>query len=476
MKKFVRQFMFMSAFLLCLTLGIGQVQAADKTVTVTDESNTNVELVVGDTGQIVPSVSTSLPGGSGGNSNPGGDDIDDDYDDCWEEPDDTPVRYTFTLEDNYWYEDEHCITIDANGNFKAVQTGTDCVVVKGYSASDYVVFEAEVYFKVTMDMSQVSLTKTKVTCYLFEGYSYGSEVEYQSADVEIPIKSPVVLDEDTQGLDLSIKSSNSKVSVYGSVSRNKLCLTLSARKKCSTTLTITMGGKVFKVKATMQPVKKFVNSYLLEKGKTKKLKLSGYSGKISWSSTNPKVASVSNSGVVKGKTIGNAVITAKIGDQRIGCAVSVTTAALKKVCVRGTYIGTHWTYSQPKRTQNGYYDCSALVWKAYQPYTKVNFGTTYPGCTKSEAPWCRDHGKLMKGGFSYKKVEKMQMNPGDIVFKSSNLKDKYNTLYHVEMFTGYACMGYDYNGKPVVVDKWAARADGYGSWFDKGSLWARPTK
>ena len=56
MKKFVRQFMFMAVFIACLTLGIGQVQAAGKTVTVTNESSTNVELVVGDTGQIVPSV------------------------------------------------------------------------------------------------------------------------------------------------------------------------------------------------------------------------------------------------------------------------------------------------------------------------------------------------------------------------------------------------------------------------------------
>lgn len=474
MKKFVRHIMFMSAFLLCLTLGIGQAQAAGKTVTVTDESSTNVELVVGDTGQIVPSV----PGaGNSMTANYSNNDIDDDYGDYWEELDETPVRYTYMLEDNYGYEDEHCITIDANGNFTAVQAGTDCVIVKGYNAGDYAVFEAKVYFKVSLDMSMVSLEKTQIKAYLLAyPYQDGNQVEYQSANVEIPIKSPIVLDEDTQGLNLSIKSSNSNVNVYGYVSENKLYLTLSAQKKCSTTITITMGGREFMVQATLQPVKRFVNSYLLEKGKTKKLKLSGYSGKISWSSTNPKVASVSNSGVVKGKTIGNAVITAKIGDQRIGCAVSVTTAALKKVCVRGTYIGTHWTYSQPKRTQNGYYDCSALVWKAYKPYTKVNFGTTYPGCTKSEAPWCRDHGKLMKGGFSYKKVEKMQMNPGDIVFKSSDLKDKYNTLYHVEMFTGYACTGYDYNGKPMVVDKWAARNDGYGSWFDEGSLWARPTK
>ena len=475
MKKFVRQFMFMAVFIACLTLGIGQVQAAGKTVTVTNESSTNVELVVGDTGQIVPSVP------SAGNSMTGNyydNDIDDDYDEYWEEPEDTPVRYTYTLDEDYcWYEDEHSITIDDNGNFTAVQAGTDCVIVKGYSAGDYVVFEAEVYFKVSLDMSMVSLEKTQIKAYLFAyPYQDGNQVEYQSANVEIPIKSPVVLDEYTQGLNLSIKSSNSNVNVYGYVSENKLYLTLSAQKKCSTTITITMGGKEFKVKVTLQPVEGFVNSYLLEKGKTKKLTVKGYSGKIYWSSTNPKVASVSSSGVVKGKTIGNAVITAKIGDQRIGCAVSVTTAALKKVCARGTYIGTHWTYSQPKRAQNGYYDCSALVWKAYQPYSKINFGTSYPGSTKSEAPWCRDHGKLMKGGFSYKKMQKMQLNPGDIVFKSSDLKNPYTTLYHVEMFTGYACTGYDSNGKPIVVDKWAAREDGYGWGFEEGSLWARPTK
>ena len=82
----------------------------------------------------------------------------------------------------------------------------------------------------------------------------------------------------------------------------------------------------------------------------------------------------------------------------------------------------------------------------------------------------------MKGGFSYKKMQKMQLNPGDIVFKSSDLKNPYTTLYHVEMFTGYACTGYDSNGKPIVVDKWAAREDGDGWGFEEGSLWARPTK
>lgn len=474
MKRLGRHFAFVAVLMVCLALGTGPVQAAGGIVTVSNGDSKNVELVVGDTGQIVPSVSST-----GQESTQTGWYEDDEWveNDCEEEWDVTPVRYSFTLEDtSYWY-DEHCITIDSNGNFKAVQPGTDCVAVEGYSASGRVVFEAEVYFKVSLDMSQVSLEKTKIKAYLFESpYSSGNKTEYETAEVKIPIKSPVVLDEDTQGLDLSIKSSNSKVKLYGYVSENKLCLSLEAQKKCSITITITMGGKEFQVQADLQPVKRFVNSYLLAKGKTKKLSLSGYSGKITWSSTNPKVASVSRSGVVKGKTIGNVVITAKLEDQRIGCAVSVTTEALKKVCAKGTYIYENWKYSQPKRAQNGYYDCSALVWKAYHPYTKINFGTTYVGCTATEAPWCRDKGKLMKGGFSTKKMQKMQMYPGDIVFKSSDPKHPYTTTTHVEMFTGYACTGYDYNGKPIVIDKWAARDPGYGYSFEEGSLWARPAK
>lgn len=486
MKKAIRHLLFTVALLLCVACGSSQVQAEDKTVTVTDGDSVQVQLQVGDTGKIIPSftpVSATNPDSTADNSwdNDGYyDDYgnwynEDDY--SWEETQETPVRFTYTLREDYWEGDDHSVTIDENGNFRAVTSGTDTVDVYGYGASGAEVFEAEVYFTVSIDMSQVSLKKTKLTGYLFESGRSGDEIYYQAAKLEIPISSPVVLDENTMGLYIGCDSSDSDVWASASVSDNKLYLEVNASKKCSTVLTVTMGGREFKVHVTLQPVKIFSNSYLLEKGHSRKFTISGYSGKISWSSTNPGVASVSKSGVVKGRAIGNAVITAKMGDQRVGCAVSVTTAVIKKVCARGTYIGTNWTYSKPKRAQNGYYDCSALVWKAYRQYTKINFGSSsYPGTTKTESAWCRDHNKLLKGGFSYRKIQKMQLNPGDIVFKSDNLQTPYTTTSHVEMFTGYACIGYDYDGKPIVVDKWAARSDGYGYSFSEGSILARPSK
>lgn len=326
-----------------------------------------------------------------------------------------------------------------------------------------------------LDMTNVTLEKTKLEGYLVPTYTYGSYVNYGDVEFDIAVNSPVVLDETMRGINLTCKSSNKKVQASASLTNNVLHLIIHGDKKCTTKLTVSIGGKKFEIKVSLKPVKISASSLLLEKGKTKKLKISGCSKGITWSSSNKKIATVSKDGVVKGKKIGNVVITAKIGKNRIGCAVSVTTKKLKKVCERATYIGTHWQYSQAKRTQNGYYDCSALVWKAYKECAGVTFGNAgYPGTTRTESAWCRDHGRMIKGGYTYKKVQKMQLNPGDLVFKSNSSKDPYGTTYHVEMFTGYTCLGYDNKGKPIITSLWAARDPGYGA--ADGSLLARPMK
>ncbi|MCM1257661.1 MAG: Ig-like domain-containing protein [Roseburia sp.] len=326
-----------------------------------------------------------------------------------------------------------------------------------------------------LDMTNVTLDKTKVEGYLVPTYSYGSNIYYGDVEFDIAVNSQVVLNENMRGINLTCKSSNKKVQASASLSDNILHLRVHGDKKCTTKLTVSIGGKKFEIKVSLKTVKISASSLLLEKGKTKKLKISGCSKGITWNSSNKKIATVSKDGVVKGKKIGNVVITAKIGNNRIGCAVSVTTKKLKKVCERATYIGTHWTYSQAKRTQNGYYDCSALVWKAYKECAGVTFGNAgYPGTTRTESAWCRDNNRMIKGGYTYKKVQKMQLNPGDLVFKSNNSKDPYNTTYHVEMFTGYTCLGYDSKGKPMITSLWASRDAGYGA--AEGSLLARPMK
>ena len=351
-----------------------------------------------------------------------------------------------------------------------------CILCTMGILSEQTIIHAVETIQPSLDMSNAALSQTSVTGYLVPTYTYGSRTQYGNAEFDIALQNPIVLSDNTPGVNLSCKSSNKNVQADASLTKNILHLRVHGTKTCSTKLTVSIGGKNFQITVSLITVKISANSLLVEKGKTKKLKINGCPNKnIKWSSSNKKIASVNKKGVIKAKRIGNAVITAKINGKPVGCAVSVTTRQLQNVCKRATYIGTHWSYSQARRAQEGFYDCSSLVWKAYTQYTGLNFGSSsYPGTSASESAWCRDNNKMISGGYSYRKVEKMQLNPGDLIFKSTNLGNPYNTTYHVEMFTGYTCLGYNSKGKPVVTSLWASRAPGYGA--ANGSLLARPTR
>lgn len=64
-------------------------------------------------------------------------------------------------------------------------------------------------------------------------------------------------------------------------------------------------------------------SKTLLKGQSFTLRVKGTSKKVKWSSSNRSVARVNSAGVVKGKKVGTAVITAKVGTQRYTCRVTV---------------------------------------------------------------------------------------------------------------------------------------------------------
>lgn len=60
-------------------------------------------------------------------------------------------------------------------------------------------------------------------------------------------------------------------------------------------------------------------------GDTYQLKLKGTSGKIKWSTSNKKVAAVSQKGKVTAKKSGTATITAKVGKKKYICKITVVT-------------------------------------------------------------------------------------------------------------------------------------------------------
>lgn len=149
-----------------------------------------------------------------------------------------------------------------------------------------------------------------------------------------------------------------------------------------------------------------------------------------------------------------------MGDYVFGCAVSVVSKSRKKAIDKALYIYRTSEYSQAKRMQNKFYDCSSLVWRAYAN-NGVKFGNTKYAPTAAEmAKWCVSKKKMVKGGMRQSNVDKMKINAGDIMFESGADNGRYKGVYHVEMVVGYVCLGFDYNGKPILALKWATRMDG----------------
>ena len=404
----------------------------------------------------------------------------------------TVTSYQFST--NY----TNAVSVDANGKITALKAGYGEITVDVYvqqpvwnnddsdddfedydddSDEDYdygyymygagdngmLLFCAVYEVTVMPDLSHVGIDKTSQT-----GYSSN---KWYTPSYTFHLKSNTLLSED-EYLVLSCKSSNPDNYVYAELYNN--VLTLKPSQAGKTTVTVSLNNTVsFKITLNTIVVKMSSNSALMTIGPTKKLTVHGCkASKVKWSSSNPSVVSVSSSGKIKGKKNGNAVIKAKVGDYVFGCAVSVIPKNRKKAIDKALYIYKTSEYSQAKRMQNKFYDCSSLVWRSYAN-NGVKFGNTKYAPTAAEmAKWCVSKRKMVKGGLSQNNVDKMKINAGDIMFESGADNGRYKGVYHVEMVVGYVCEGFDYNGKPILALKWATRLDGeYGCC---GQMLARP--
>lgn len=90
-------------------------------------------------------------------------------------------------------------------------------------------------------------------------------------------------------------------------------------------------------------------SISLNVGKTYTLKAAGTTGKITWTSNNKSVATVSSKGVVTAKKKGTAVITAKYGKKKLTCKITVKptiTKTKKTIALSSSNVSR---YLKPKR-------------------------------------------------------------------------------------------------------------------------------
>ena len=345
------------------------------------------------------------------------------------------------------------VQVDSNGNYKVLGAGNAIVSIKGWNTEGELIFEAGYSFLVGGDVSRTSLEKSTVKAYMFT-QDYDS---YEIDEIRIPfLKAP-----DLKYCSFSVEKKESNGWINCNLDKEKKAMVITGFGKGTVNLTIRLNRKQFNLQLKISEVNIKKNSAVMTpKGKLQ-LSLKGYTGKVKWVSTNKKVATVSQKGLVKAKKkTGNTLVYAQIGEHRMGCAISVISTKMKKVVNCAKKIARTCTYSQAKRMSSKYYDCSSLVWKSYHKIGK-NFGDkNYAPVAANIAKWCVQKKKLVKGGVSRGNLSKMKLKPGDLVFLTGSNNHRYKGIYHVEMFIGYRCYGFS-EKKPILAPCWAARGDGY---------------
>ncbi len=111
-------------------------------------------------------------------------------------------------------------------------------------------------------------------------------------------------------------------------------LNVTGRKPGVTTITATLpNGRAKTCKLTVSGALQYTKKTIRIKESFKNQVL-GYSGKVTWTSSNKKVATVSSKGVIKGVKKGTATITAKAGKKTYKCTVKVLNPVLSKSTIR----------------------------------------------------------------------------------------------------------------------------------------------
>ena len=149
-------------------------------------------------------------------------------------------------------------------------------------------------------------------------------VTVEAAKVKISTKKTTLIKGQTKTLKVTgtrkkVKWSTNKKSVATVTQKGKV----TAKKRGTATITAKVDGKKYTCVITVEEPRLSKSSISVNVGKTQTLKVDGTKQKITWSSSNKKIATVSSKGKVKGVKKGTATITARVGSKKYNCKVTV---------------------------------------------------------------------------------------------------------------------------------------------------------
>ena len=302
------------------------------------------------------------------------------------------------------------------------------------------------------DVTAVTLSQSRLTAKRTKIGAFDNEV----TSFKIDVNSKTELSE-TNNADLSIVSSNNKMKVAAYLEKN--VLTIDVYNTGISTLTVDINGKKFSLAVNVIDNEISSTSVMLAEGGLHQLKIRGEGfGEIEWNSANPDIAEVDASGKVIGKAKGNTLITAKVNGKIFGCVVSITSKTRKDVVEWARAYSLKSKYSQSRRMEEGYYDCSSLAWRAYNKAGFNIMNTNYAPTAASMGQFYDQKKQIVEGGISDANINKMVFEPGDLFFMEGPVNNgRYRNVYHVEIISGYTFGGFDKSGNPIIGIEFANR-------------------
>ncbi|MGP1403667.1 MAG: Ig-like domain-containing protein [Catonella sp.] len=302
------------------------------------------------------------------------------------------------------------------------------------------------------DVTTVTLSQSSLTAKRTKIGAYDNEV----TSFKVDVNSKTELSE-TDNANVSVVSSNSNMKVTAYLEKN--VLTIDVYNTGISILTVDINGKKFNLNVNVIDNEISSTSLVIAEGGSHQLKIRGEGeGKIEWVSANPDIAEVDAGGRIVGKTKGNTLITAKVNGKTFGCVVSVTSKMRKNVVEWARTYSLKSKYSQSRRMEEGYYDCSSLAWRAYNKFGFNIMGTNYAPTAASMGQFYDQKKQIVEGGLSDFNINKMVFEPGDLFFMEGPVNNgRYRNVYHVEIISGYTFNGFDKSGKPVIGIEFANR-------------------
>jgi hypothetical protein len=224
-------------------------------------------------------------------------------------------------------------------------------------------------------------------------------------------------------------TSNKKVASIKKISNTQYQVI--AKKKGTSTVNVKVGTNTYSCKITVESPTINSTSSTLHIGRSMRLKVTGTTQKVTWSSSNKRVASVSNSGKVTANKKGTSTISAKVNGKTLKCKVSVVNHTYKTMAKSTSSSCTAKTTTT--KTCSCGYTSTTTTSGTNHTYQTV---TTEATCTQdgSEETKCTKCGyvqsKKYTSKFGHKYVLVNYIKPTDtergmLEYQCTRCKDKY---------------------------------------------------